>query len=76
MNLEPFMGEEERIFKFRSLASLPPFVTKTIVELGLSNPKDASFLVLSACKAFCESIKEMRNTSKIKDSLYDLLFYL
>ena len=73
MNLEPLRGKEKRVFKCRSLASLPPFVTKTIVESGSSDPKDTCFLMLSACKAFYESIKETPSASETKDSLCDLL---
>ena len=76
MNLEPLLGKEEHIFKFRSLASLPLFVTKIIVELESSDPKNASFLVLLACKAFYKSVKEMRSASETNDSLCDLLSYL
>ena len=75
MNLEPLRGKEKRVFKCRSLASLPPFVTKTIVESGSSDPKDTCFLTLSACKAFYESIKETPSASETKDSLCDLLSY-
>ena len=56
--------------------SLPLFLTKTIVEAGVSSAKDCSFLVLSACRAFFETISNESNASSVKDTLYDALSYL
>ena len=75
-NLAPLAARNGRTFKCRPLMSLLPFLTKTIVESGVSNARNCSFLVMSACKAFFETIKNESNADSVKDSLCDVLSYL
>ena len=75
-NLSPPTDRNVITFKFRPLMSLSSFLTKTILEVGVCDARDCSFLVLSACKVFFETINNDSNACSVKDSSRDVLSYL
>jgi len=44
----------ERIFAFRSLIPLPPFLAKTFMDSGISVPSELGFLAVASGKVFLE----------------------
>ena len=69
------MGDDEWSVKFKALLSVPQFISKTLSDSNIFDPKEASFLILSACKSYYNSVKDNLNAYSIKVALSYILSY-
>ena len=61
---------------FKTIITLPPFISKVFLDLSLIASKELGFLTVLVEKAFLVKIQEAVNHDKIKNKLGDLLSFL
>lgn len=76
VDLRPPAGGRRREVKFRDFISLPPFIAKALIKSGTADPKEASFLISSACEIHYESIKDEPSAGNKKAALIHLLSFV
>ena len=75
VSLPALSGKRRRKANFKALLTAPPFASKTLADSNASDPEEASFLVLSACESYLNSVKDELNTNAIKSALSHALSF-